>query len=169
MVDIETLGIEPGAVILSLGAVRFDDAEILDEFERNISLESCQEVGMEIDADTLEWWLGQDGDVQHVLTGGKPLDQVLYEFNDWYGDADEIWAFSPSFDCAHLADAYDRVGRSEPWSYRDERDCRTLVELPGAVDLEQHGNEHDALDDAKYQARTVMATLNVLEEEVGNR
>lgn len=167
MVDIETLGLEPGAVILSLGAVRFDDHAVHETFERNISLESCQEVGMEIDADTLEWWLGQDGDVQHVLTGGKPLDQVLYEFNDWYGDADEIWAFSPSFDCAHLSEAYDRVDRRQPWSYRDERDCRTLVELPGAVEVEQDGNEHDALDDARHQAAVVIKTLQNMRERAG--
>lgn len=169
MVDIETLGLDPGAAIISIGAVRFDRDGLGEEFYRSISLSSCDDAGLTIDVDTLEWWLGQDDEVQGVLSGGDDLSRALFDFTDFYGDADEIWAFSPSFDCEMLAEAYDAIGETEPWSYRDERDCRTLVELPGAVDLEQEGNEHDALDDAKYQARTVVATLNVLEEEVGDR
>lgn len=164
MVDIETLGLEPGSVILSIGAVRFDDYAVHETFHRNINLKSCQDAGLEIDADTLEWWLGQDENVQHILTGGKDLLIALQDFQSFYDNADEIWAFSPSFDCAHLAEAYARVGLEEPWSYRDERDCRTLVELPGAVDLEQEGNEHDALDDARYQAGVVIKTLENLRE-----
>jgi hypothetical protein len=168
MLDIETLGTEPGAVVLSIGAVRFDDAGIVDEFYQSVSLKSCQEAGLEVDADTLNWWLQQGDDAQKVLSGGADLRTALEAFAEFYAGADEIWAFSPSFDCAILGEAYDAVGMNEPWHYRDQRDCRTLVELPGAVDLEQNGTEHHALDDAKYQARTVILTLSTLQEEVSN-
>lgn len=165
MVDIETLGLETGSAILSIGAVKFTEDGLGEEFYRNISLSSCDDAGLSIDVDTLEWWLGQDDEVQGVLSGGDELSRVLFDFTDFYGDADEIWAFSPSFDCEMLSHAYEAVGETEPWSYRDERDCRTLVELPGAVDLEQDGNEHDALDDAKYQARVASETLRSLNAE----
>lgn len=158
MVDIETLGLDPGAAILSIGAVKFGTDGIGEEFERNISLESCQEAGLTIDADTLDWWLGQDEDVQHVLTGGESLERVLWEFHDWF-DADEVWANSPAFDCAMLEVAYDAIGDPAPWEYYEQRDVRTLTSLPVAAEVEQLGNEHDALDDAKHQARTVIETL----------
>jgi len=163
MVDIETLGLKPGSAILSIGAVKFDKSGIGETFERNISLESCKDAGLEINPDTLEWWLSQDGDVQHVLTGGIPLTDALEAFSQFYGNSSEIWAFSPAFDCVHLQTAYDAVGIVEPWDYYEQRDCRTLLNLPQAVEMEQDGNEHDALDDAVYQARQVQATLEKLQ------
>lgn len=159
MVDIETLGLEPGVAILSIGAVRFDTGGIGDTFEVNVDLESCEAAGLEIDANTLSWWLDQDEAAQHVLTGGMELGKALWQFSEFYRPANEIWAYSPAFDCAILEAAYDAAGMSSPWTYKDQRDCRTLSALPIAVDVEQEGTEHDALDDAKYQARTVAATL----------
>lgn len=165
MVDIETLGLEPGAAILSIGAVRFDTDGVGATFERNIDLESCQDAGLTIDAGTLEWWLQQDTDAQHVLTGGEPLADALGDFKAFYEFADEIWANSPAFDCEHLAAAYDAVGGSVPWEYYEQRDVRTVLSLPVAPDIEQEGTEHDALDDAIHQAKAVGQTLAALEGE----
>lgn len=165
MVDIETLGLEPGAAILSIGAVRFDTDGLGATFERTIDLESCQEAGLTIDAGTLEWWLQQDADAQHVLTGGDPLRDVLEAFAEFYAFADEIWANSPAFDCEHLAAAYDAVDKTVPWKYYEQRDVRTVLNLPAAPDFEQEGTEHDALDDAVYQAKAVGETLAALEDD----
>lgn len=163
MVDIETLGLTPGSSILSIGAVRFGTDALTDGFYREINLQSCEKAGLEIDDDTLEWWLDQDEDVQDVLTGGEDLGLVLQSFGSFYGDADEIWAYSPSFDCAHLAHAYDALGMEKPWTYRDERDCRTLASLPIWPDSDQKGNEHNALDDAMYQARLTERALRTIQ------
>ena len=167
MVDIETLGIEPGSAILSIGAVRFGIDGLGEELYHEISLKSCQEAGLEIDADTLEWWLDQDDAVAGVLTGGDPLGEILARFRLWYHahDFDEIWAKSPSFDCEQLEVAFDAVGLTEPWQFRDERDVRTLQSLPCAVEIEMDGDEHDALDDAKYQARIVSEAIRSLDSE----
>lgn len=164
MIDIESLGLEPGAAVLSIGAVRFDLDGIGDEFAVNVDLESCQDAGLEIDANTLQWWLSQDGEVQHILTGGIPLQEALEQLSRFYGDCTEVWANSPAFDCAHLEQAYDAVGIVKPWTYSEERDVRTVVNLELAPDLEQEGNEHDALHDARYQARGVIETLNKIHE-----
>jgi hypothetical protein len=165
MVDIETLGLDPGAAILSIGAVRFDTDGLGATFERNIDLESCQEAGLTIDASTLEWWLQQDADAQHVLTGGESLADALEAFAEFYAFADEIWANSPAFDCEHLAAAYDAVDKTVPWEYYEQRDVRTITNLPVAPDIEQEGTEHDALDDAKYQATVVAETLAAINGE----
>lgn len=159
MIDLETLGLDPGATILSIGAVRFNAEGLGETFHESISLESCEEAGLTIDAGTLDWWLQQDESVKGVLTGGVNLEKVLAEFSAFYGDATEIWAFSPSFDCEILSHAYQAVEIVKPWTYRDERCCRTLVSLPIAAEVDRDGPEHDALADAIYQAKTVSKTL----------
>lgn len=170
MVDIETLGLEPGAAILSIGAVRFDRDGLGDTFEASVSLTSCEEAGLKIDAGTLEWWLGQEDAAREQLVGGDDLGTVLSRFGVWYReqDADEIWANSPSFDCEHLERAFDAVGVNAPWEFRDERCYRTLRSLTDAdEDVAWDGVEHDALDDAKYQATVAMRALAQLEGNDG--
>ncbi|MWG34791.1 3'-5' exoribonuclease [Halomarina oriensis] len=159
MLDLETLGLDPGCVILSLGAVAFDEEGVKETFSRSISLKSCDEAGLEIDAGTLEWWLGQDENVQEQLTGGDELTEVLHEFSEFYSGAEEIWGNSPSFDCEILSAAYDAANAPVPWEFYHERCFRTLKAMPGAVDLEREGDHHDALDDAVHQARRASATL----------
>ena len=164
MIDIETLGIEPGSVILSIGAVRFDTDGLGKETHINVDLQSCQEAGLEIDANTLEWWLSQEEDVQHILTGGMELRKALIQLNEFYHGANEVWAFSPSFDCAHLEEAYEALNLVIPWTYQEKRDCRTLANTDLWPDMEQEGNEHNALDDAKYQARQTVKALQAMEK-----
>jgi len=162
MVDIETVGLEPGAAIVSIGAVRFDTDGLGEEFQRSIALASCQEAGLRLDAETIGWWLDQDPAVQEQLTGGDDLRAVLAEFSAWYGDADEIWANSPSFDCEMLERAYSAVGQDEPWGFQDERDYRTLRALGVDGRASRQGDAHDALADARYQASMASDILTQL-------
>jgi hypothetical protein len=159
MVDIETLGLNPGCVVVSIGAVRFDVDGLGDEFSRSVDRESCESAGLETDADTLEWWRNQGEEAREVLTGGVGLETALTDLSRFYGDATEVWANSPSFDLEILAAAYDAVGVVEPWEFYQERDVRTLKSLPVAPDREHDGVKHDALDDARHQARVVSDTL----------
>jgi len=164
MVDIETLGTKPGSVILSIGAVKFDKDGLGEEFGVSVDLESCQDAGLTIDADTLEWWLDQDENVQHILTGGIELEDALEQFSEFYGDCTEIWAYSPAFDCVHLERAYEAVGIVSPWMYYQQRDCRTCSKLPGWPETDQKGSEHNALDDARFQAQQTMAFLQKIHD-----
>jgi DNA polymerase III epsilon subunit-like protein len=159
MLDIETLGLEPGAAIVSIGACRFDhDGPTGEGFYVEIDPDNCCEHGLEINGETLEWWREQDADLA-PLGGDVTLPDALARFNRWADPLDEVWANSPSFDCEMLETAYDAVDMTEPWEYYHERDVRTLRSLPGAVELEMDGREHHALDDARHQAREVAATL----------
>lgn len=164
MVDIETLGREPGAAILSVGAVTFDLEGVHDTFYQNVDLETCADAGLEVEAATLAWWLDQDEEARDVLRGGHDLEAVLTDFADFYSGAEEIWANSPSFDCEILGHAYDALGIEQPWGFREERDYRTLREIPGAVWVDRQGTHHNALDDAKHQAKKVVLTLNNLRD-----
>jgi hypothetical protein len=166
MVDIETLGLEPGSAIVAIGAVEFGPDGLGREFRGHIDLESCQDAGLTIDAGTLQWWLDQDERVQEQLEGGEDLTTVLAGFDAWY-DADEIWANSPSFDCELLERAFDAVGLEEPWHFTDERCFRTLRSLGVDARVTRDGAEHDALADARYQAAVASDILYQLEVDDG--
>jgi len=51
MLDIETLGVSPGCVILSLSAVEFDinTGELGESFNMGIDIKSCVDAGLTID------------------------------------------------------------------------------------------------------------------------
>lgn len=165
MVDIETLGTEPGAAIVSIGAVAFDNSGVTDTFEADVSLADCQARGLEIDAETLSWWLNQPASAREQLHGGIALERALRDFSQFVGDDAEVWANSPAFDCVLLREAYSAVGLSCPWQYYAERDYRTMREtLPEWPDREHDGVEHDGLDDAVHQAECLTAALR----EVGD-
>ncbi|AFH21867.1 exonuclease [environmental Halophage eHP-11] len=162
MIDIETLGRSEGAAIVELGACCFDAGGVGKTFDESICLVSCQDHGLEIDAETLEWWLSQDSEARECLVGGRPLEAVLSEFNQWY-DADEVWARSPVFDCNILTAAYHAVGMSTPWEFWETRDQRTLTNLHEEIDTDRDGIEHRAVDDAVYQATVAAGILTEME------
>lgn len=170
MVDIETLGLSPGCVVLSIGAVRFNAIDdpigaTDDVFYAEIDRSSAEAAGLTVDPDTEDWWRGQDGFDTDSLLGndGLELEDALASLAGYIGDADEIWANSPAFDCSVLEAAYEAVGLPAPWEFYQERDVRTVRALPGAVELEQEGREHHALADAKHQAREVAETFQVIQ------
>jgi len=161
MVDIETLGTDPGAVILSIGAVRFGPNKLGSQFYAKLSIASCQRAGLTVDGETLEWWREQDAPMPY---GAKQLEDALLDFSEFLVGSSEVWAYSPAFDCAILKHAYEVVDLDVPWHYQNERDCRTLAVLPQwPDDIKQQGTEHDALDDAVFQARATASAPSRLE------
>lgn len=160
MIDIETLGTRNNSAILSIAAVQFniENGDIGEEYHENISLKNCQDRGLSIDAETLEWWLRQDYQVLvNCLQGGLPLSYVLIELKQMFGKRTNVWANSPNFDCRILINAYEAVNVEAPWRYYQERDVRTLMSLAPEVkeSTEFKGNKHNPLDDCHYQIECV--------------
>ena len=89
MVDLETLGTEPGSVIVTLAAVQFggQPGRILNTFIRHIRPDSCEAAGLRCNAATALWWLKQSEDARRRLEEGQkeaiPLDEALKEFGWW--------------------------------------------------------------------------------------
>lgn len=163
MVDIETMGTEPGSVILSIGACRFlPELGVVGEgLYVEIDTESSREHGLVVDEDTRNWWANQGEDAP--TNGVVSLPDALHRLERYLTSADEVWANSPKFDAALLENAYQAVGRSAPWAYYELRDVRTVRDLPCAVEIKMDGREHHALDDARHQAQEVAATLTEAE------
>lgn len=164
MVDLETLGTTADAVILSIGAVKFDPAtgEIdNDGFYRSVSIESNLEYKRRISEDTLLWWLKQGTAAQQVFHEAKEdLHTALVEFSEWIGtDAYEMWSNGADFDLPMLAHAYTQLQVEIPWKFWNSNCCRTYKKLPGAKEIRVPtiGVKHNALSDAYHQAQTVAA------------
>ena len=162
MIDLETLGTKPNSVILSIGAVAFDENGIHDEFYVNVDLENSIALGFGIDPSTVYWWLKQDSVAGSVL--GERLETVEDSINQLFCfieniHADEVWANSPSFDLVMLKNAYEKAGDKTNWNFWQERDFRTFLSLTGASRV-CPSIAHNALEDAKAQAQTLINYWN---------
>jgi 3' exoribonuclease, RNase T-like len=164
MVDLETLGTSADAVIMSIGAVRFDleTAEIDDlGFYASVSVDSNLALKRRVSEDTLLWWLKQSPDAQKVFHEPKiELSEALSDLSDWLGtDGNFMWSNGADFDLPMVAHAYTQAQIEVPWKFWNSRCVRTYKNLPGAKDVKfaTEGVKHNALSDAVNQARQVQA------------
>jgi len=178
MIDIESLGTKPGAVVASIGAIAFEPT-YADPIGRScsstIDIADAQARGLTIDGDTLAWWMRQSEEARaSTFKGEWHLDEALLHLSKFVDETRafstegvvRIWAHSPSFDVALLEAAYKVVGLKAPWNFREPRDTRTLFDLAGldfkAFPAEAGAIEHDALSDARHQVRAVVESYRLL-------
>jgi len=182
MLDLETLGLHPGCVVMSIGANKFDplgempevvtvddQPTIPDGFYQVIDIKDCVKHGLTIDPETERWWQTQDGEVRdHLFDGsGHELATVVERFNEWYPDPQAtVWANGASFDQPIWETASRAVGGLVPWNYRKVRDCRTIFDLSFAEDYSLYRNgpypRHHALFDCYRQIGMVQACFRKL-------
>ncbi|EGI0736827.1 exonuclease [Escherichia coli] len=168
MIDIETMGKNPNAAIISIGAIFFDPqtGDMGPEFSKTIDLDTA---GGVIDRDVIKWWLKQSREAQSaILTDEIPLDDALLQLREFIAENSgeffvQVWGNGANFDNVILRRSYERQGIPCPWHYHNDRDVRTIVELGKAIDFDVRtaipfeGERHNALDDARYQAKYVSA------------
>lgn len=168
MIDLETMGKNPDAPIISIGAIFFDPqtGDVGPEFSKTIDLETA---GGVIDRDTIKWWLKQSREAQSaIMTDEIPLDDALLQLREFIDENSgeffvQVWGNGANFDNTILRRSYERQGIPCPWRYYNDRDVRTIVELGKAIDFDARtaipfeGERHNALDDARYQAKYVSA------------
>lgn len=176
MLYIETVGNGSNAALLSIGAVGFDlsSGELGAEFSMKIDIESSTKFG-DMDASTIKWWFKQSNAAQQVFNGRAfGLETVLSEFLKWLShNFDEkyvkVWGNGSGFDNVILSNAYKATGLPVPWKHWNDRDVRTMVDMGRSIKnidpkatMEFQGTQHDALDDAKHQAKYVSAIYQAL-------
>lgn len=165
MLDLETWGIKPGAALRSIGAVVFGlSGGIGAEFYRNIDKHSCLAAGLHIDPETEKWWSRQSREAQAALDlDPRPLDEVAADFSNWFrAEVGEfVWSQGANFDGVLWEHASLAVGRSVPWKFFNTRDTRTAYQICGfnPASMPRAGTYHNALDDAKHQARAIQTAL----------
>ena len=161
MIDIETLGTNNEAVILSIGACKFEPnnhrAKIKDSFYVAIDPTTCTNAGLKMDAATIMWWLDSEQDsarAQMMKDQRLDLSSALDGFSAWFGDTTlPVWGNGATFDSVILRTAYQKVGEAAPWQFWHDRCYRTIKSLAPDVKLVRVGTHHNALDDAISQAQ----------------
>ncbi|EEW0954554.1 exonuclease [Escherichia coli] len=167
-VDLETMGTNPDAPINSIGCKFFDPAtgEMGPEFSKAIDLETS---GGIIDRKTIKWWAKRSREAQSaIFTDEIPLDDALLQLREFINENSgesfvQIWGNGANFDNVILRRSYERQGIPCPWRYYNDRDVRTIVELGNSIGFDVRmaipfeGVPHNALDDARHQAKQVSA------------
>jgi exodeoxyribonuclease VIII len=171
MLDLETFGNGSDALIVSIGACKFDPcgSGVTDSFHVAIDPVSAQAIGLKIDAGTVMWWLHADrAPAREALLANEMVDigSALSGFAEWFGGTSmPVWGNGATFDNVILRHAFQRYGLPCPWHFGHDRCYRTMKNLAPHVLIERTGTHHDALDDAVSQALHLQVIGKYLELE----
>lgn len=179
MLDIETLATSHDAAVIQIGGCLFDfDTGSIDEtflvsvrrdfYDGPHQFWVCPK--------TQAWWAQQSKDARSALdinvvsTPYLAFDRLVEWFDEKVPQGVDVWANPPQFDLVILRNlARQSCGDTNdvPWSYKVERDLRTLARIAGryvsneelgerASGLTAHRADHDAI-------RQAMIACNLME------
>lgn len=182
-IDIESLSLEPNALVLSIGAVLFDRHNGVEaEYYTAINGAEQQDTyGRHLSHSTVMWWLSQtamDPATAAVFANPVGVKTALEGLRDFvaahttmWADPYEVWFQGPQFDAVAIGSLCKAADVQVPWRYNAVRDLRTLLAMARAhgttdealergIGSEYHA--HNALDDAKMQAIRCINALDAL-------
>jgi hypothetical protein len=175
MIDIEGLSLAPNALILSIGAVFFDNEELGQQFYAGI--DAYKQPNRHVSADTALWWIRQathNPAAAAALFSDEhyTLNQALVSLAAFAAPRHphelEFWFNGPQYDVVVLDNAYAAAGIKAPWKYDDVRDCRTVFKLAEAMGWDSSRVDttaftaHNAMADAYIQALRTISALKFL-------
>lgn len=164
-IDLETLGTRYDSYILSIGVAAFDIAtgKIVDTFHERVI---CDD-NYHIDVGTCMWWLDQNDDARKSITDRNdaiPIIIALRRLGMFMNSYEEIivWGNGSHFDITLLDHAYHKSGSIQPWQFWNVRDMRTILSVASELGFDKklvkrEGIHHNAVDDAVYQAKVMIA------------
>ena len=169
MFDIETMGTDPDAAIIQIGAVEFRrDGSFERVFEATVDLQSCLNNGMSVTADTIDWWASQKRELARCRP--VPIDIALAQFEEWFleSKSGDVWANGAAFDASVIQSAYRRIlERNAPWPFHRTLDLRTLLHVAESdgerVKYYNSGNTHNAVEDCLNQVRQLVRAKEKIE------
>ena len=173
MIDLETLGTNTKAPIISIGAVWFDPESGELGAKYYVTLDVAEQMDSRTrfaDASTIKWWMQQDGAAKAVFReDAKPTKYALQNFRDWImstagaGAKSKAtkkcfpWGNGSCFDIVLLESIFKDYDIECPWLFYNVMDLRTFRRfVTGGAKVENAGTAHNALDDAVAQAEYVI-------------
>lgn len=190
MLDLETAGLRPNALILTIGMVWFDPTK--SDVEQNeadrlyipLDFEALREIGgFTEDASTAEWWSEQSDKAFEAAWKG-PRSNIYLSAGNVLGflmrhKCEGVWGNGAAFDNAlmrhffsqvknHMIETGNTPRLPVEWnSYKLDRCYRTLRAMfddkfTGYALPPFEGVEHNALDDAIYQAKCAQIMMKKL-------
>ncbi|EEY7442365.1 3'-5' exoribonuclease, partial [Escherichia coli O157] len=120
--------------------------------------------------ETLRVWVRQHerdtgGSIDDTLSISDALSELNHFINRHADNTKylKVWGNGATFDNVILRGAYERAGQICPWAYWNDHDVRTIVTLGRSIgfdpkmDMPFDGERHNALADARHQAKYVSA------------
>ena len=158
MIDLETLDTSPSAVILTIGAVKFDRTRIADELYIRLDVDEQINRNRTVDDGTVKWWSTQPESIQNEALGEHDrmaVADAIQTINRFIVGADCIWGQGYGFDMTILENLYLQTGFNKPWNFWNLRDSRTVFKLmpTDPVQAIPKVAAHNALADAHHQAQ----------------
>lgn len=165
MIDLETLDTPTpdnhGCAVLSIGIVKFDPHTGLgDTFYRRLGYDQASLFGTVSDS-TIAWWQKQPEAVRReAFTAEHDIYQSAVDLVQFMSGVTRVWGNGATFDIPIIEYWLKALGHRIPWKFSAARDCRTIEDLAADIGVTRksfirHGDHHNALDDAIYQAEYV--------------
>ncbi|WP_336938960.1 3'-5' exonuclease [Acinetobacter modestus] len=155
MIDFETLDVAECPVILSMGAVVFNENGIVDCLVEKIDQHSCLDLGCTVSIDTALWWEEQSNEAKKAAFGGTTnIGYAMGMLVDFYNkhECQEIWSKGSLADIRWTNNILIKLNLKKPWKFSREMCFRTYLKYSPKVDFQPTGEAHNALDDAINQA-----------------
>jgi exodeoxyribonuclease VIII len=170
MIDLETGGLDPRCMILSIGIVKFNpvNEHIIDTLYLRPSLEEQEALGRVTDDGTIDWWSNQPPSNIEEAWGDKgriPWAQAMEQVSKFFWGTEYVWSNGLDFDIPVINMAMRDAGFVTPWNYYNGRDTRTLFQIAGVkLSDDKHVTTHNALEDAIHQVKTVERAYKKLKQ-----
>lgn len=171
MIDIETLGTEPGNIITTVALVPFDrdKEESFEELTKNGSLFSLSvkeqlDLGYSIDIRTLVWWLETNPKLLHTLLIMEPeynLRSTITEIHNICEKAVQVWSKGYIDHTLLQYMCKQELDRDLVSYFRKPSDLRTLTKnCSFTAPVKPEGMiKHNPIHDAAYQVLVLKAIL----------
>ena len=123
MIDIETLGTGPDAVVLSVGAVKFNPYNNQEPHVKTLwkpDIDQQTAANRSVLDSTLAWWAKQPAHIQDEAfseEGRMPLAQFMGELNKYLVGVDKIWCQGPQFDMVILENLFNQFNHHTGWAF----------------------------------------------------
>ena len=160
MIDLETLATSPNASVLTIGAVKFDpfgddlNDPTCKKFYIRIDVDSCDELKLDVNDDTIAWWANQSKEAQEEAFNPEGRVHVREAFDQLYKfcwGAKRVWSHGASFDTVICENIFRKLNKAVPCQFWEVRCTRTLFDL-GVNPERPPVLKHHALEDAWNQA-----------------
>jgi DNA polymerase III epsilon subunit-like protein len=167
MFDLETLGKNPGCIVLSIGVVEFDMTGIKKEYQLFFDPVDQEAYGLKAEADTVMWWFKQNKEAQTAILEGSTVNlvdglKILTDASSWSNA--RVWVNGASFDFPILKALFEAAGLTTPWKYYNECCFRTVKNQVSKTAYDalrvKPDLAHDGLADARAQALTLIKLLS---------
>ena len=155
MIDIETLGLKPGCIVVEIAFVMFDLKTGLCAFPNTylLSIREQRVMGLTSDDETWDWWQKRGGLPTGALASPIDVLGILGQFYEEH-QPQRIWARGADFDFPILRALFEAYLLECPWPYYQQCDQRTLTQLAQST-----SPSHRALADCHRQIRHLSCAL----------